>query len=145
MIVGAVVIGNWIISKFKISQFNIVKFIVIDAIIIVLLKFIILNNVYIALLLFILHVIVNIIILNVNLSYLHSDVIQDNKNRNAIISTFNFFSSCIVGILLTVQGYFSNIYGITNTWLIFSIVGAVIYLVMYKQMLKFKGGSNDKL
>lgn len=73
------------------------------------------------------------------MSYLHSNIIKDDANRNTSISTFNFLNSCIVGILLIIQGIFSDKIGMTNTWSVFSVIGAILYIIMFIRIFIKKG------
>lgn len=139
IIVGAFVFGNYIVSKTKIKQEKILKLIILDVVIILLLNFFDKKSIYTGIIFFILHVIINTIILGVNISYLHSDIIKDDANRNTSISTFNFLNSCIVGILLIIQGIFSDKIGMTNTWSLFSVIGAVLYIIMFNRIFIKKG------
>lgn len=137
LIVLSVIFANFIISKLKISQKNLKKFIFSDLIIIIFLGVIFNYNSYISILFFLIHVIINTIILGINNSYFHTHVIKDDDKRNTLISTFNFFNSIIVGILLQVEGLFSHFFGYINSWYIFSIFGFIVYYILFKY-IKFE-------
>lgn len=137
LIVLSVIFANFIISKLKISQKNLKKFIFLDLIIIISLGVIFNYNSYISILFFLIHVIINTIILVINNSYFHTHIIKDDDKRNSLISTFNFFNSIIVGILLQVEGFFSDFFGYINSWYIFSIFGFIVYYILFKY-IKFE-------
>lgn len=90
IIVGAFVFGNFIVSKTKIKQEKILKLVILDVVIILLLNFFDKKSIHTGIIFFILHVIINTVILGVNMSYLHSNIIKDDANRNTSISTLIF-------------------------------------------------------
>ncbi|WP_300409443.1 MFS transporter [Lagierella sp.] len=136
LIVGSFVLGNWMVSKTKIQQKDILKLVIFDVLLIIFLSVTDKFNKYIPIFFFLAHVVINTITLAVNMSYFHSNVITDDKNRNTLFSTFSFLNSLIVGLLLVFQGFLSDVLGMSNSWALFSAIGCILYYTLHNKIMK---------
>lgn len=70
--------------------------------------------------------------------FMHKYLVKSDENRNAVVSAFYTFESLVIAGLLYVNGYLTDLVGISKTWLIFIFAVAMISLLFltYKKVKK---------
>ena len=123
MIMGISMLANFVIAKFEkvdlMPHFR--KFIIIDIICISIMSishFFIIG--------FILHVFFFAVCSIISRVYMHRKLIQNDRIRTTIVSCCNTFESLLITLLLPVNGILSDAIGITQTWIVFSVLGIFI-------------------
>lgn len=64
------------------------------------------------------------------ITYIHDKLTTSDKLRTSIISSFYSLQALLSSLLLVFNGYLSQNIGISNTWIVFSILSFVLYSVM---------------
>ena len=120
-------LGSIVYEKFS-NAFSKLKmlYILIVVNILLLLLFIFSINLYVKFVLFMFYIFIFTLIgIQINI-FMHKYLVKSDENRTTTVSVFYTFESILVAILLSINGYLTDLVGISKTWLIFLIVVLII-------------------
>lgn len=64
------------------------------------------------------------------ITYIHEKLIKQDHLRTSIVSSFYSLQALASSLLLTVNGYLSDLIGISKTWILFTLISMLVFLVL---------------
>ena len=64
------------------------------------------------------------------ITYIHEKLIKQDHLRTSLVSSFYSLQALASSLLLTVNGYLSDLIGISKTWLAFTLISMLVFLVL---------------
>lgn len=135
------ILSNLFINKYNLSEeYDIVS--VIDKVVFLDVILITIFSIFTSLFpyLFVLHVFLVGINGTLIVTYIHDKLIKENSLRTSIISSFYSLQALLSAILLPINGILSDFIGISKTWVMFTILSLLIFillrLILSKRKLK---------
>ena len=64
------------------------------------------------------------------ITYIHEKLIKQDHLRTSLVSSFYSLQALASSLLLTVNGYLSDLIGISKTWVLFTLISALLFLVL---------------
>ncbi|NTK48024.1 MFS transporter, partial [Enterococcus faecium] len=123
------ILSNLFISKFIKSNSNtkilMYSLILVDSIIISLISLDLLPYYF-----FLGHVFIFGICSTLIITYIHDELIVSNELRASIISVYYTIVSMVISFMLLINGKLSDLYGIKNSWLIFTIFSVLLLIIL---------------
>ena len=126
------------LPRFKNNILDILFYVILDIVIILLMTLTSFNIIF-----FLVHIaIFTVLSVRINV-YIHGTLVKNDRIRSSIVSTFYTLEALITTLLLPINGYYSEMLGIFNTWNLFigitiillSINTVILYIIKRKQQL----------
>ena len=64
------------------------------------------------------------------ITYIHDKLIKQDHLRTSIVSSFYSLQALMSSVLLTLNGYLSDLIGISKTWVLFTLISALLFLAL---------------
>ena len=64
------------------------------------------------------------------ITYIHEKLIKQDHLRTSLVSSFYSLQALASSLLLTVNGYLSDLIGISKTWLAFTLISMLVFLAL---------------
>ena len=64
------------------------------------------------------------------ITYIHEKLIKQDHLRTSIVSSFYSLQALASSLLLTVNGYLSDLIGISKTWIAFTLISMLVFLAL---------------
>ena len=64
------------------------------------------------------------------ITYIHEKLIKQDHLRTSLVSSFYSLQALASSLLLTVNGYLSDLIGISKTWLAFTLISILVFLAL---------------
>ena len=64
------------------------------------------------------------------ITYIHEKLIKQDHLRTSLVSSFYSLQALASSLLLTVNGYLSDLIGISKTWIAFTLISMLVFLVL---------------
>ena len=64
------------------------------------------------------------------ITYIHEKLIKQDHLRTSLVSSFYSLQALASSLLLTVNGYLSDLIGISKTWILFTLISMLVFLAM---------------
>ena len=64
------------------------------------------------------------------ITYIHDKLIKQDHLRTSIVSSFYSLQALMSSVLLTLNGYLSDLIGISKTWVLFTLISVLVFLAL---------------
>ena len=64
------------------------------------------------------------------ITYIHEKLIKQDHLRTSLVSSFYSLQALASSLLLTVNGYLSDLIGISKTWILFTLISMLVFLAL---------------
>lgn len=64
------------------------------------------------------------------ITYIHEKLIKQDHLRTSLVSSFYSLQALASSLLLTVNGYLSDLIGISKTWILFTLISVLVFLAL---------------